>query len=67
MKILLNNKEEVIEAGSITISELLVLKKFTWKMLIIKVNGRVLKRSEYDTTTVKDGDDVSVFHLITGG
>jgi sulfur carrier protein len=67
MKITLNNREEVIEATDLTISKLLELKNFTWKMLIIKVNGKVLKRHEYDTVHVNEGDDVSVFHLITGG
>ncbi len=67
MKIILNNREEIFETGDLTISKLLEVKKFTWKMLIIKVNGKVLKRHEYETTKINEGDDVSVFHLITGG
>ncbi len=67
MKIVLNNKEEILPKDNITINELLVIKNFTWKMLVIKVNGKVLKRSEYESTILKENDDVSVFHLITGG
>lgn len=67
MKITLNNNQEVIDPENITISELLELKKFTWKLLIIKVNGKLIKRHEYDTVRVNEGDDVSVIHLITGG
>ena len=67
MKITLNNREEIIETDNLTVNKLLELKKFTWKMLIIKVNGKILKRHEYDTMQVQEGDDVSVFHLITGG
>jgi sulfur carrier protein len=67
MKITLNNNQEVIDSDNITISELLEVKKFTWKLLIIKVNGKILKRHEYDTVRVNEGDDVSVIHLITGG
>lgn len=67
MKIVLNNKEEILSKDNITINELLVIKNFTWKMLVIKVNGKVLKRSEYASTIIREGDDVSVFHLITGG
>jgi sulfur carrier protein len=67
MNIILNNRDEVIEADNITINELLKIKNFTWKMLVIKVNGKVLKRSEYDVVRINEGDDVSVFHLITGG
>lgn len=67
MKILLNNREEIIEPDGITINELLHVKNFTWKMLVIKINGKVMKKHEYDTVKIHEGDDVSVFHLITGG
>ena len=67
MKIVLNNKEEIIEGNILTINELLQIKKFTFKMLVIKVNGILVKKNEYDKVTVKDGDDVMVLHLISGG
>lgn len=67
MKIILNNREEIIESEGISITELLTYKQFTWKMLVIKVNGKIIKRNEYDTLHVKEGDDVSIIHLITGG
>ncbi len=67
MKIILNNKEEVIEGNILTINELLQIKKYTFKMLVIKVNGILVKKNEYDKITVKDGDDVMVLHLISGG
>ena len=67
MRIILNNKEQVFDADQITIAELLKLKNFTFKMLVIKVNDRLVKKSEQDTTFVKDGYDVMVLHLISGG
>lgn len=67
MKILLNNRKETIESETITVNELLKLKNFTWKMLVIKINGTVIKRHEYDSLQIKEGDDVAVIHLITGG
>lgn len=67
MNIILNNRNETIERDEVTIAELLQIKQFSFKMLIIKVNGQLVKRHEYDTKVVKHGDDVSVFHLITGG
>ncbi len=67
MKILLNNRKETIESETITVNELLTLKNFTWKMLVIKINGTVIKRHEYDSLQIKEGDDVAVIHLITGG
>jgi len=67
MKIILNNKEEVFDVDQFTITELLQAKNFTFKMLVIKVNGQLVKKSEHLTTIVKDGDEVMVLHLISGG
>ena len=67
MKIILNNKEEVFDGEQLTINELLQAKKFTFKMLVIKVNAKLIRKSEYDTALVHNGDDVMVLHLISGG
>lgn len=67
MKITLNNTEQEIDLDNLTVTELLEYKNFTWKLLIIKVNERLIKRNEYDTVRVNEGDNVSVIHLITGG
>lgn len=67
MKIILNNKEEQFASDHLTISELLKEKNFTFKMLVIKVNNQLVKKSEYNTSMVKEGDDVMVLHLISGG
>lgn len=67
MKIKLNNYEEEINVTIMTISELLEYKKFTFKMLVIKVNNQIVKRDDYEKTIIKDGDDVIVMHLVSGG
>jgi sulfur carrier protein len=67
MNIILNNNNESFEAEQLSITELLALKKFTFKMLIIKINGQLVKQENYSGTYIKDGDDVMVLHLISGG
>jgi thiamine biosynthesis protein ThiS len=67
MNITLNNNPETFKETSITVSYLLQWKNFTFKMLIIKINGNLIQKSDYETTTIQDGDDVSVLHLISGG
>jgi thiamine biosynthesis protein ThiS len=67
MKITLNNNSETIEGNSLTIENLLKVKNFTFKMLIIKVNGKLIQKEDYRTSTIREGDDVSVLHLISGG
>ncbi len=69
MNIILNHNPEVIETiqTSITVSELLKIKTFTFRMLIVKINDILIKRDDYSTATIKDGDNVQVIHLISGG
>ncbi|MEI7500380.1 MAG: sulfur carrier protein ThiS [Bacteroidota bacterium] len=67
MKILLNNNPEEITGDLISVTELLKIKNYTFKMLIIKINGRLIKKNEYETTMIRDGDEVMVLHLISGG
>jgi len=67
MNITLNNRPESFEQSDLTINQLLEIKKFTFKMLVIKVNGELVKKDEYESFQIKDGDDVNVLHLISGG
>ena len=67
MKIILNNNPEEIPGDSVSVNELLSHKHFTFKMLIIKINGVLIKKAEYELTMISDGDDVTVLHLISGG
>jgi thiamine biosynthesis protein ThiS len=67
MRIILNNTNEELNGAEMTIQQLLNAKKFTFKMLIIKVNGNIIKKDEYETTTIHEEDKVDVIHLISGG
>ena len=67
MKITLNNNPAKFTQDTLTVKHLLQERNFTFKMLVIKINGDLVKKTEYDTAAIKDGDDVSVLHLISGG
>jgi len=67
MNITLNNRPESFEQNSLSINQLLEIKKYTFKMLVIKINGELIKKDQYSSFIIKDGDDVSVLHLISGG
>jgi len=69
MKINLNNREEILDTNKdiLTITELFELKKFTFKNLVVKINGQLIKRDEYASATFKAGDKVEVIHMISGG
>ncbi|NLJ07388.1 MAG: sulfur carrier protein ThiS [Sphingobacteriales bacterium] len=67
MEITLNNRKEHFEQEQLTVNELLEIKRFTFKMLVVKINQKLIKKDEYDTALIQDGDDVMVLHLISGG
>ncbi len=67
MKITLNNREEIFEYESLTLQELIDKKNFTFRLLVTKVNGQLVKKEGRENAEIKDGDNVAVIHLITGG
>jgi thiamine biosynthesis protein ThiS len=67
MRIILNNNEEHFETSELTISELLELKNFTFKMLVVRINGNLIKKENYPNKIIKDKDNVTVLHMISGG
>ena len=67
MEITLNNNKEIIREENITIADLIRIKNFTFRLLVTKVNGQLVKREDRDKVYIKEGDDVMVLHLISGG
>jgi sulfur carrier protein len=67
MKILLNNREEEFEQESLTVSEMLDLKKFSFPLRIIKINGLLVSKEKYAFTVIQNGDEVQMIYLMSGG
>jgi thiamine biosynthesis protein ThiS len=67
MQITLNNRPETFDFDSLTIREILTLKNFTFKMMVVKINGKLIKKDQYSSAVVIAGDDLQIIHLISGG
>ena len=68
MHISLNNRTEMIEdVNQISVADLLKYKKFSFKMIVMKINNQLIKKEDYEITIIKDGDDVLALHLMSGG
>jgi sulfur carrier protein len=68
MKIHVNSKEQVFDGiASITISDLKKRMNFTFPMIVFKLNGKVVKKENWDSTLVREGDHIQAIHLIGGG
>ncbi|HLN21395.1 MAG TPA: sulfur carrier protein ThiS [Bacteroidales bacterium] len=67
MKILLNNREEEFPQESISVSEMLHQKKFTYKLRVVKINGKFIPKDDYESSLIHDGDNVQMLYLMSGG
>jgi sulfur carrier protein len=67
MKILLNGREEEFDNEKMSVDEMLLLKKFTYKMRIIKINDILIAKDKYDSTLIHEGDKVQMLYLMSGG
>ncbi len=68
MKLVVNNRDtELSDFSQLTVRELLKEMRYTFPMLVVKVNGKLVKKDRYDETIIKDGDNVAAIHLVGGG
>ncbi len=67
MKIILNNREEIFKVDKLTIDELIKLKNFSFRLLVTKINGELVKKENRGNAIIVEGDTVAVIHMISGG
>ncbi|HOW43667.1 MAG TPA: sulfur carrier protein ThiS [Candidatus Aminicenantes bacterium] len=67
MKITVNNNEVSMAGETLSVRELLNRMNFTFPLIVVKVNGHLVRKEEYERIFVGDGDNVEAIHLISGG
>ncbi len=67
MNIFLNDREEELPGETISVKGMLELNKFSFRMRIIKINGRLIPRESYDSELIRNGDKVQMIYLMSGG
>ncbi len=50
-----------------TVSGLLKRMKYIFPNVVVKINGELVKRSDFVHTIIPDKAEVSVIHMISGG
>jgi sulfur carrier protein len=61
------NSEPMDWHPGMTVAEILKIRNYIFRMLVIQVNGELVKRGTYDRAIVPDGANVEVIHMISGG
>jgi sulfur carrier protein len=50
-----------------TVRDVLTAKRYTFRMLVVRINGTLIPKTGFNTTVIPDGALVDVIHLISGG
>ena len=66
MNIILNGEPKEIPAD-LTIAGLIGVLGLTPERLAIEVNRRIIRRADWPSTTLAEGDKVEVVHFVGGG
>jgi len=61
------NGEAMEFREGMTVEDVIREKKSSFSLKTVFVNGKMVQRSDYQTTKLADGDDVQVIHLMSGG
>lgn len=61
------NGREVDWEEGMSVARVLEVMSYTSHLIFVKVNGRVVKKDDWEQTTVDDGDVVEAIHLVGGG
>ena len=67
MKLVVKGKETNLNEG-LTVSQLLVEQNVKMPdMVSVELNGQILRRTAFETTTLKDDDKVEFLYFMGGG
>jgi thiamine biosynthesis protein ThiS len=66
MSILVNGKIiQFVEQE--TVSDLLKRMHYTFPLIIVKINDKIIRKKQYNDTIIPDDSDIKVIHMISGG
>ena len=66
MKIVLNGEPHDV-AGPLTLSALLAHLKVDPRRVAVEHNLNVVKRANYDSTRIEEGDEIEIVNFVGGG
>lgn len=61
------NGESIEYEEGMTVTSLLEKCRYTFPLIIVKVNGSFVPRRYFDSHLVMDGDEIDAIHLMSGG
>lgn len=62
-----NAQFDVEYRPGMTVQDVLDALKFSFRMIVVKIDGKVILRKDFASTEVPDGTEMQAIHLISGG
>jgi sulfur carrier protein len=62
-----NAQYDVEYRPGMTVQDVLDALKFSFRMIVVKIDGKVVLKRAFATTEVPDGTEMQAIHLISGG
>ena len=62
-----NTQYDVEYRPGMTVQDVLDALKFSFRMIVVKIDGKVVLKRDFATTEVPDGIEMQAIHLISGG
>ena len=50
-----------------TVKNLLIRVKYSFPLVVVKINNKVIPRSKFSEVVIPDNSNISVIHMISGG
>ncbi len=67
MKLVVNGTESSLAEG-LTVNQLLIEQEVKMpQMVSVELNGQILKRPEFESTTLNEGDKIEFLYFMGGG
>ncbi len=67
MQITVNNKLELFVENELSLTEIIKRKHLDKQTLITILNHRIILGQQRELCMLKDGDDIQILNLVTGG
>jgi sulfur carrier protein len=62
-----NAQYDVEYRPGMTVQDVLDALKFSFRMIVVKIDGKVVLKRDFATTEVPDDTEMQAIHLISGG
>lgn len=67
MRIQINGEQREFPSQSLTIQKLIEILSLPPQRIAVEVNKTIVRRSDWDLTDLKEGDQIEIVHFVGGG